>query len=326
MKPILEIRNLSVEFSVNAKQQRAVRDVSFTLQPGQILGLAGESGSGKTTVGLSILRLLQDNGKITAGEIVFQEQDLLGLTPKQMRQVRWKEISMVFQGAMNAFNPVRRMKVQLTDVLTLRLKMSKKEAMAQARALVAKLGIDEGRIENFPHEFSGGMRQRAMVAMALICNPKLVIADEPTTALDVMTKAQMLELLKELRSEFQVSMIVISHDLPALAEVCDRVAIMNQGELVEIGPVGEVFRSPKHPYTQRLIATTPRLEGENQLETEVLQTLPEPVDMVELVDIETDAVCVYLRDCPLRETRCFHVKPEPVNVADGHDVKCHLYA
>lgn len=320
MKPILEVRNLSVEFAVNGSQQKAVRDVSFTLMPGEIMGLAGESGSGKTTVGLSILRLLQDNGRITSGEIVFNDQDLLGLTPKQMRQIRWKEISMVFQGAMNAFNPVRRMKVQLTDVLTLRLKMSKKEATQKAKDLVSRLGISEGRIENFPHEFSGGMRQRAMVAMALICNPKLVIADEPTTALDVMTKAQMLELLKELRSEFNVSMIVISHDLSALAEVCDTVAIMNQGELVEIGPVQDVFRSPKHPYTQRLLATIPRLEGENQLESDILEIHSE------VVGTYTDSSCVYIKECPLREEQCFRVKPEQVNVKEAHGVKCHLYA
>lgn len=318
MEPLLEVRDLCIDFQLRNGPFHAVRNVSFSLMPGQIMGLAGESGSGKTTVGLSVLKLLHENGNIRSGSITFNNMNLLDVKPRQMRDIRWKQISMVFQGAMNAFNPVKKMGDQLIDVLTLRMKMNRKQARAKLSGLLNALGIDESRMNNYPHEFSGGMRQRAMIAMALICDPRLVIADEPTTALDVMTKAQMLQLLHNLRDNFNVSMIVVSHDLSALAEVCDTVAIMNDGELVEFGTVDEIFYYPKHPYTQHLISMIPRIDGENQLFD---VTGPKIVDLPKGTDS-----CVFAHRCTVSEARCFSVKPATITVDGNHAVKCHLYA
>lgn len=318
MKPIIDVRNLNIVYELKTGVFNAVKDVSFSIQPGQIMGLAGESGSGKTTVGLSILNLLHENGKVSSGEILFEDQNLVALTPKQMRQIQWKQISMVFQGAMNAFNPVQKMGEQMIDVLTLRMKMNKKDALERVKRLMEILGIDKSRINHYPHEFSGGMRQRAMMAMALICNPKLVIADEPTTALDVMVKAQMLQLLRDLRDEFKLSMIIVSHDLAALAEICDTVAIMNHGELVEFGTTKQVFHNPQHPYTQHLVDMIPRIDGESQLNIPLLSESSE--------ELMGEHSCVFAPCCPHRMEQCFSTKPQTQFIGDLDDryIKCHL--
>jgi peptide/nickel transport system ATP-binding protein len=320
MEPLLNIEDLSIDFHTKDGIVSAVRNVNLKVMPGQIIGLAGESGSGKSTIGLSILRLLHENGRISSGKIDYKGVNIFELKPKEMRQLRWKEISMVFQGAMNAFNPVRKMRTQLTDVLTLRLKMSKKEAEKRAINLMKALGIDEKRIDNYPHEFSGGMRQRAMMVMALVCNPQLVIADEPTTALDVMVKAQMIELLRDLRTKFNISMIIISHDLTALAEVCDDIAIMNQGELVEYGSTSEIFYHPKHPYTQHLINSIPRLE-EPVLKYEMKED--DGIENKQALS-DTQTSCVFVDHCMKRSEICYTKKPKLVEQNGGY-VKCNLY-
>jgi len=319
MTSLLEVKNLSIDFQLRNGVFHAVKDVSFSVLPGQIMGLAGESGSGKTTVGLALLKLLHENGRVKSGEVLFNDKNLLALNPRDMRDVRWKQVSMVFQGAMNAFNPVQKMGEQLMDVLIYRQKMKRSDALARVKYLLNELGIDEARMAHYPHEFSGGMKQRAMVAMALVCNPKLVIADEPTTAIDVMTKAQMLSLLGSLRDKFGLSMVIISHDLAALAEVCDTVAVMNHGELVEYGTVEQIFFEPRHPYTQHLIETIPRLDGPSQLHDggQVVR---------ETFDDGNDIGCVFAGSCPISQEQCVSIKPHNQRIDGGSRiVKCHIY-
>lgn len=266
-EPVLSARNVSIEYEVDPPV-RAVRDVSLTLHRGEILGLAGESGCGKTTLAYGMNRLLKAPALMTGGEIVFHDRDghdidVVGLDGEGLRAFRWDKISMVFQGAMNSLNPVISVKAQIFDIFdTHRPGMSKKAKTARAEELLSLVGVDPVRLTSFPHELSGGMRQRMMIAMALALDPQVMIMDEPTTALDVVVQRGIIREIMRLREKLGFAVIFITHDLPMLIEISDRIAIMLQGEIVEEGTAEEIYRSPQHEYTKRLLSSFPSLKGE----------------------------------------------------------------
>jgi oligopeptide/dipeptide ABC transporter ATP-binding protein len=272
-KPLLEIDQLNIGFDTNRGQLRPVRDVSYSIFPGQTLAVVGESGCGKSVTALSILRLIPSPpGKVLGGEIRFEDRNLLTLPEKQMREVRGKDIAMIFQEPMTSLNPVYTIGDQIVEAITLHQGVSTREAYKIAEQSLADVGIaDPGkRISAYPHQLSGGMRQRVMIAMALSCQPKLLIADEPTTALDVTIQAQILELLRKLQQETGMAMLMITHDLGVVAENADTVAVMYASRVVEFATVEELFDSPKHPYTEGLFRSVPKLGGESTR----LQTIP----------------------------------------------------
>lgn len=266
-EPVLTARNVSIEYEVDPPV-KAVRDVSLTLNRGEILGLAGESGCGKTTLAYGMNRLLKAPALMTGGEIVFHDRDghdidIVGLNGEGLRAFRWDKISMVFQGAMNSLNPVISVKAQIFDIFdTHRPGMSKKAKTARAEELLTLVGVDPNRLSSFPHELSGGMRQRMMIAMALALDPQVMIMDEPTTALDVVVQRGIIREIMRLREKLGFAVIFITHDLPMLIEISDRIAIMLQGQIVEEGTAEEIYRSPQHEYTKRLLSSFPSLKGE----------------------------------------------------------------
>ncbi len=263
---LLRVQNLKMYFQTVRGYVKAVDDVSFELGKKEALGLAGESGCGKTSTALSIIRLLPSNGRILGGnvELTGESKDILEMTDDELRtRIRWKRISMIFQGAMNALHPIYKIGDQIAEaVLKHNKDISKKEAQETARKLVELVGMEASRADRYPHELSGGMKQRSITAMALACNPDIIIADEPTTALDVIVQAQVLRVMKELRSRLDLSMILISHDLSMIAETCNKTAIMYAGKIVEYGEVVPIFKEPLHPYTQKLINAFPSVLGE----------------------------------------------------------------
>jgi peptide/nickel transport system ATP-binding protein len=266
-EPVLTARNVSIEYEVDPPV-RAVRNVSLTLNRGEILGLAGESGCGKTTLAYGMNRLLKAPALMTGGEIVFHDRDghdidIVGLDGEGLRAFRWDKISMVFQGAMNSLNPVISVRAQIFDIFdTHRPGMSKKAKTARAEELLTLVGVDPNRLSSFPHELSGGMRQRMMIAMALALDPQVMIMDEPTTALDVVVQRGIIREIMRLREKLGFAVIFITHDLPMLIEISDRIAIMLQGQIVEEGTAEEIYRSPQHEYTKRLLSSFPSLKGE----------------------------------------------------------------
>ena len=261
---ILDVINLSTHFFTRAGTIKAADDVSFSIQRGSTLALVGESGSGKSVTSLSIMRLVQQPGKITAGEIVFDGRDLLKISEEQMRRLRGREIAMIFQDPMTSLNPVYTVGDQIAEAIELHERLSRKQAWTKAVEIMKRVKIPdaERRATDYPHQLSGGMRQRVMIAMALSCRPKLLIADEPTTALDVTIQAEILELLKSLRDDFELSMLLITHDLGVVAETAHRVAVMYAGRIVEEAPVRQIFREPRHPYTEGLLRSVPSLTEE----------------------------------------------------------------
>jgi peptide/nickel transport system ATP-binding protein len=255
---VLSVRDLEVRYATQAGLIPAVRGVSLEIDKGEVLGLAGESGCGKSTVVNAILRLLPP-GATTSGQVLLNDEDVLTMKPGRLRAVRWTGASVVFQGAMHALNPVQRIGDQLAEAAVIHRQSNQKEAIVRAGDLLEKVGLPPRRIRDYPHELSGGQKQRVMIAMALACSPSLIIADEPTTALDVMVQAQVLKLLNELQHEMGLAMLFITHDLSVLVEVCDRLAIMYAGRIVEEGPSGPVFAEPAHPYTKALAAAFPTI-------------------------------------------------------------------
>ena len=256
---LLSVRNLKTSFFTHVGEVKAVRGISFDLNQGEVLGIVGESGSGKSVTSLSIMGLLQHPGRVVDGEIFFQDKDILSYSKRQMRRVRGKEIAMIFQDPMTSLNPVYTVGNQIVEMILEHEKMTKAQARERAIEMLRLVGIPspEKRIHNYPHEFSGGMRQRAMIAMALACSPKLLIADEPTTALDVTIQAQILDTLKEINRKEGIAILFISHDLGVIRALCHHVVVMQQGEIVEAGDVEQVFHHPQQAYTQRLIASRP---------------------------------------------------------------------
>ncbi|WP_127792761.1 ABC transporter ATP-binding protein [Agromyces sp. LHK192] len=265
--PVLTARNVSIEYEV-APPVLAVRDVSLTLHRGEILGLAGESGCGKTTLAYGLNRLLKPPAIMTGGEVVLHDRDgvdidVVGLRAEDLRAFRWSKVSMVFQGAMNSLNPVLSVKAQLDDVFrTHRPGMRRAERRSRSRELLQLVGVDPDRLASFPHELSGGMRQRVMIAMALALDPQVMIMDEPTTALDVVVQREIIREIMRLRERLGFAVVFITHDLPLLIEISDRIAVMLQGEIVEIGTAEQIYRAPKHEYTKRLLSSFPSLRGE----------------------------------------------------------------
>ena len=264
--PLLSVQNLYVKYLTKKGKISAVNDVSFNIKQGEFVGLSGESGCGKTTVANSLLGILPKGGKVEAGKITFNDQNILNFSEEEMRKYRWKNVSMIFQGSMNALNPIHRVVKQMTDAILLHEEVTKSEAEKRSLDLIEAMGIERSRGFAFPHELSGGMKQRMMIALALVCQPSLVLADEPTTALDVMVQAQILELLKNIREKQNLSLLLITHDLSVIAEVCDRVVIMYGGRIMEEGPVAEIFTKPSHPYTRKLISSFPSVDEDKPID------------------------------------------------------------
>ncbi len=313
---LLEVKDLAIEYTTQRGTVRAVEGVNFEVDEGEALGLAGESGCGKTTTALSIMRLLPYNGKIVRGQILFNGRDIVKATELRMQRMRWKDISIVFQGAMNSLNPVRRVGQQIAEPIILHEDVDEEVAMKRVADLLSLVGIHKDRIRDYPHEFSGGMRQRVMIAMALACNPKIVIADEPVTALDVMIQAQIIELLERLRRELDLSMILISHDLSVMADTCEKVAIMYAGKMVEFGMTMNLFTDAKHPYTQGLVAAFPDIRGDRAMPSAV------PGDVPSLINPPTG--CVFHPRCKFAFDRCSAAEPGLAEVY-GRRVACFLY-
>ena len=263
MNPLLDVQHLTVVFEGSSSTVTAVDDVSFQIAPGETLGLVGESGSGKSVTAFSILRLLQPPGRIAAGTVMFEGRDLLSLSEREMREVRGGRISLIFQEPMTALNPVMRVGDQIAEALTVHGLATGSEAKARAVDLLAAVKMSDAfrRARDYPHQLSGGMRQRVMIAIALACTPPLVIADEPTTALDVTIQAQVLDLLRELKAQYNLAVLLITHDFGVIAEMADRVAVMHKGRLVEQGPVRQILREPANEYTRTLLAAVPGMRG-----------------------------------------------------------------
>lgn len=320
---ILEIKNLKTQFFTEAGAVKAVDDVSLVVRRGEVLGLVGESGCGKSVTSLSVMRLVSQPGRIVSGRVVFDTEDLLQLPESRMVDIRGNRISMIFQQPQSSLNPVFRVGEQLTEVLHLHQEISKEEGQKRAVDLLRMVGIPEpeARARAYPHELSGGMAQRVMIAMALACVPELLIADEPTTALDVTIQAQILDLMRNLRSQMNTAIILITHDLGVVAEMCDRVNVMYAGRIVEEAPVDELFAAPKHPYTAALIGSTPVL---GQVDKE-LTTIPGSVPNL----INLPPGCKFAPRCQARIDnqleKCTLEEPQLEEIAPNHWVRCWLY-
>ena len=316
---LLEVSDLRVYYFTEKGIVKAVDGVSLSIRRGEILGLAGESGSGKSTFGYALMRLVPAPGKIVGGTIRFNGEDLTSMSEEEFeRRVRWKGISMVFQGAMSVLNPVMKVGDHIAEVFKVHLGLPKHEGIRRAKELLTMVGLDPEKVNSYPHELSGGMRQRVVIAMALALNPPLVIADEPTSALDVVVQAQILNLLKSLQREKGISMILVSHDLSLLAEIADSLAIMYAGKVVECGPSDVLYREPQHPYTIGLLRSVPRLRGE-KLE---LKGIPgEPPDLV-----NPPPGCRFHPRCPLAVDVCRREVPPMVEIDEGRRVACWLVA
>ncbi len=297
---------------------QAVDDVSFQVTRKESLGLAGESGCGKTSTALAILRLLPWNGKILAGDITLDGESLVKMSDSKFREgVRWKRMSMIFQGAMNALHPTYTIGHQIVEAILKHEKIGKEEALERAKTLIELVGMKKERVERYPHELSGGMKQRSITAMALACNPDLVIADEPTTALDVIVQAQVLKVMKDLRSRLDISMIVISHDLSLIAETCNRIAIMYGGKIVEIGDVVHIYKEPLHPYTEKLISAFPSVIGPK---TELSSIAGFPPDL-----LRPPPGCRFHPRCQYAMEICRKKEPPLIQLSKQHLAACHLY-
>ncbi|MDR0839733.1 MAG: ABC transporter ATP-binding protein [Oscillospiraceae bacterium] len=327
---LLEIRNLTTQFKTQQGTVRAVRDVGYTVERGEILGIVGESGSGKSVGMLSLMNLLADNGKIVSGEMIFDGEDIssAGLTSAsekkshdaRMRKLRGNEIAMIFQDPMTYLNPVLKIGTQLTETIRLHLGYGNKEATKLAEELLGKVGISapERRMRQYPFELSGGMRQRVIIAIALSCNPKLLIADEPTTALDVTVQAQLLELIQKLAKENGTSVIMITHDLGIVATMCDRIAIMYAGEIIEEGATDDIFYSPKHPYTVGLLNSIASSEsGARQ------SLVPIPGTPPDLLNITGG--CAFVPRCGDAMNVCASFHPESETEGESHKFRCWKY-
>jgi len=316
--PVLQVRNLTTRFKTERGVVTAVDNISFEVGAGETLAIVGESGSGKSVTSMSILRLIPSPpGRIENGEILFDGKDLLKLTEDEMREIRGDRIAMIFQDSMSSLNPSITIGKQIAEPITLHRNASWKEAYEKARDLLSMVQIPDAqsRLSVYPHQFSGGMRQRSMIAMALACQPKLIIADEPTTALDVTVQAQILDLLKDLTQKAQTSMILITHDMGVVARYADRVAVMYGGRIVEQGPAREIFNRPAHPYTQGLLASIPRIDSDYNQPLPAIEGMPP-----DLSDLPVG--CAFAPRCPKATPECDASRPALVKVSEGHLKAC----
>jgi len=314
---ILEIQDLKTYYSTHKGDVKAVDDVRLQMEKGESLGLVGESGCGKTTLALAIMRLLPYNGRIAGGKILLNDVDIIGLDEKTFdKEYRWKKMSYVFQGAMNALNPVFKVGDQIAEAITIHEDVEKQDAVDRARELFSLVGIDPDRVTSYPHELSGGMKQRAMIAMALACNPEFIIADEPTTALDVIVQAQTLEVINELQKKFGLTTMIITHDLSVVAQTCSTCAIMYAGNMIEYADIDTIFSNPAHPYTKALIGAFPSIKEDRRELTSIAGVPPN------LLNPPTG--CRFNPRCPYRMDICTKEKPDYLEIREGHSVACHL--
>jgi oligopeptide/dipeptide ABC transporter ATP-binding protein len=323
MPHLLEVNNLETHFPTRAGLVRAVNDVSFYVDEGELLGLVGESGCGKSITALSVMRLISPPGRIARGSIRFKGEELLTASGERMREIRGNDIAMIFQDPMTSLNPVFTVGEQIAEALRLHRNLNKKDAWDAAVAAMKEVSIPspERRVKDYPHQLSGGMRQRVMIAMALACDPELLIADEPTTALDVTIQAQILELLDELRTTRRLAVLLITHDLGVVAETSDRVCVMYTGKIVEESGVDDIFERPRHPYTQGLLRSVPKLTAENLEKVARLQTIdgtvPSPTNLPD--------GCHFAPRCEFRMERCMHGEIPLYQLANDVKVRCVLY-
>ncbi|WP_067619276.1 ABC transporter ATP-binding protein [Alicyclobacillus acidiphilus] len=319
MSNVLEVNHLQIQFKIGERYHEAVQDVSFSIRQGETLGLVGESGCGKSVTSLSIMRLLAKGTKIS-GEVKYGDRDLLKLSESQMRKIRGNEIGMIFQEPMTSLNPVHRIGRQIVESLLLHRGLTGKRAADTAIEMLARVGIPrpEQIAQEYPHQLSGGMRQRVMIAIAMACNPGLLIADEPTTALDVTIQAQILDLMRNLASEHRTSILLITHDLGVVAEMCDRVAVMYAGKIVEQGTVRQIFHNPQHPYTKGLLNSIPKITGERKRLQPIEGNVPSLRNMPQ--------GCRFAPRCPHALDKCRVSAPEFFEIEEEHKSQCWLHA
>lgn len=315
-KTVLSVENLSTFYKTDKGISRAVENVSFTVEEGEILGLIGESGCGKSTVAQSILRLIEYPGKVVKGKVFLHDKELISASEAALYDIRWREISVIPQSAMNALNPVHRIGEQIMEAILIHEHVSKKEALARTKVLLELVGIDRDRWKSYPHEFSGGMKQRVAIAMALACYPKMIISDESTTGLDVLTQSQVIALLKDLQRKMNLAIILISHDLPMVTSISDKIAIMYAGKLVEWASTDDILNDSRHPYSRALLDATPDLVNRDKKIVSIPGTVPN------LVNIKS--CCRFHTRCPFAFERCKVEEPEFKEVKPGHFAACFL--
>ena len=313
----LEIENLKVEYHVDKEVVHALNGISFKLAKGETIGLVGETGAGKTTTGLSVLRLIPSPPGVVSGTIKVQGEDIGTLSEKQMESIRGNVVSMIFQDPMTSLNPTKTVENQIAEVIRLHEKCGKKESVEKARTMLEMVGIPGDRGVEFPHQFSGGMKQRVVIAMALACSPEILIADEPTTALDVTIQAQVLDMIRDLKKQYNRSMIMITHDLGIVAEICDTVAIVYAGQIVEYGTLEDIFNSTAHPYTVGLFGSLPNMDDRTQRLKPIPGLMPDPTKLPQ--------GCTFCPRCPHATEKCRTERPTLVNIGGEHQVACHLF-
>ena len=313
---LLSVRDLTVEYHTDSGIYRAVEGIDFDLEQCNTLGLVGESGCGKTTAMLALMRLLPEVGRIVSGSVLLKDNDLLRIPIAEMRKIRWNDLSMVFQGAMNALNPVQTVGSQISEAIILHNAAPRDQVDKEVKRLLDIVGVSSSYMGRYPHQFSGGMRQRAMIAMALACRPKVLITDEPTTALDVMVQAQIMDLLDELKSEFDLGIIIVTHDLGVVAEYCDQVLVMYGGRMAEYGSAQQIFNQSVHPYTQRLLMAFPDIDNPNT-ELASIPGHPPPLD-------DLPPGCRFEPRCGVGDKHCERETPGIITISPGHICSCIL--
>lgn len=316
-KKLLEIKDLTIRYVTDAGVVSAVTNVSLSIGKGKTLGLVGETGAGKTTTSLGVLRLIPDPpGEVVNGSIHFDDIDILNISEAEMRNIRGKRISMIFQDPMTSLNPVMSVGDQIREVILLHNPISPAEGIEKAKEIMEMVGIMGSRYPDYPHQFSGGMKQRIVIAMAIACEPELILADEPTTALDVTIQAQVLELIQNLKEKLSTSMLLITHDLGVVAEVCDEVAIMYAGEIIENGTVEQIFTKPSHPYTQGLFNSIPKIDSDSDRLVPIKGLMPDPMNLPN--------GCSFHPRCPNCQSVCETETPKTKDIGNGHLVACHF--
>jgi oligopeptide transport system ATP-binding protein len=315
--PLLQVKNLRTNFFTDDGVVNAVRDVSFDLHPGETLGIVGESGCGKSVTALSIMGLIQQPGRVVGGQILFRGEDLLKLPEEEMREIRGRDIAMIFQDPLSSLNPVLKVGFQIEEAMDAHHKFKERDAQGRTVSLMEQVRIPAARerVQDYPHQFSGGMRQRVMIAMGLSNEPEMLIADEPTTALDVTVQAQIIELLRDLNRELSTSIVLITHNLGVVAGICKRVIVMYAGQIVEEGPVEQIFESPQHPYTWSLLRSLPRIDANRKDRLRSIEGLPPDL-------IHPPSGCAFTPRCPFRLEECFTQAPPLEHVADSQRTAC----